>query len=127
MKTSLLRRASDTWRMRIGGEAFEHYPGNSLLNAFLATSHARRVLDSRKAVRHVISNETILPMHNQLTWRRISSNGSRFLDGCFLGREETARFASRPFYGPPGIGAIYMNGYSHLNSAFIIEELPVSS
>src|SRR5438105_9696544 len=122
MKTSLLRSASDTWRMRVGSEAFEHYSGNGLLNASFPTSLAGRVLDFWEAMRHVFSNQAVLAMHNQLTWRRISSNGSRFLDGCFLGREEIARFASLPLYGPPGIGAIYMNCYGHLNSAFIIDE-----
>src|SRR5258708_7195972 len=114
MKTSLLRSASDTWRMRVGGEAFEHYSGNGPLNAFLPASLAGRVLDFWEAMRHVVSNQAVLAMHNQLTWRSISRNGSRSLDGRLLSNEEFARFAFFPLYGPPISGAINMNSLGHL-------------
>src|SRR5258708_7799820 len=110
--------------MRVGGEALEHYSGNGLLNALLPASLAGRVLDFREAMRHIVLNHAVLAMDNQLTWCRISSNGSGFLDGCLLSSEEIARFASVPFYGPPIIGAINMNCLGHLIPTFIIDEPP---
>jgi hypothetical protein len=108
--------------MRVRGEAFKHYSANGPLNVFLATPFTRRVLHSGEAMGYVISNQAVLAMDNQLTWRGISSNGSRTLDSFLLGREQIARFASLSFYGPPRIGGVNVNCLGHLRSAFIIDE-----
>jgi hypothetical protein len=108
--------------MRVGGEAFEHYSPNGLLNVLPSTALAWRVLHPRETMRYVVSNPAVLAMHNQLTWRRISSKGSRTLNSFLLSSEEIARFTSLLFYGPPSIGCVNVNCLGHLKSDFIIDE-----